>query len=173
MQYRRIIGNENYSINENKEILCLEKNQRHLEEQDGFVNISLFGEQKKWRSKEWLLLVAYYNLIPPKGYENCIKYLDFVKIPYSYNGLLDKHLVLFSKPIYHKEKEGFRMIARYPNYFINKNGEIYNNKIKDFIKVKNPSRGYPKVSLSDQSGIKLYASCTVDRLVDTTWIWHI
>lgn len=166
----KIIGNKNYMLDtESKKVMPLYNGAEPLKQDEARVFIKLYDEEPKWVRKDWLMLVYKYNLELPYGYEHAIQYFRFRKHNPSYK-TVDSEIVIFDKPVKHKTLSGYRMIARYPNYFINANGKIYSEKHKKHLNVKiNPSR-YPRVTLRDQSGLTSAASPTIHRLVGLTWV---
>lgn len=168
----KIIGNNDYILEIKNNVYTVKPlmfGAPEVEQREKYVKMSLYGGEDKWYEKEWLSLVSIHNLVPPKGYERCIDLFRFNRFKPVYI-TVDKYIVSFSKPVEHKTMKGFRMIARYPNYFIDSNGKVYNEFTKKFITTASNSRGYNRVSLRDQSGLSVYACCTVHRLVGVVWV---
>lgn len=168
----KIIGNNNYILeikNDIYEVKPLTPNTPEVEQREKYVKMCLYGGEPKWYEKEWLSLMSIHNLIPPKGYERCVDLFRFNKFKPIYV-TVDKYIVSFSKPVEHKTMKGFRMIARYPNYFVSGDGKVYNEATKKFVTTASNSRGYNRVSIRDQSGLSVYACCSIHRLVGVTWV---
>ena len=165
----KIIGNTDYALTTDNTIVCLNNGVNIPEETEDSVFISLFNGPKKWYKKNWLMLVSCYNLQPPKGYEEVIDYFKIIDKPANYRSL-DNHIVTLEQPVYNKIKTDFRMIARYPNYFINNKGDIYDNDKSEILRVKKTKGLYLRISLKDQSGRTRFASCATHRLVALAWL---
>ena len=166
----QIIGNNDYLLTDDLKVLITNKAAKKPKENGNDVFLSLYNNPPKWYDKQWLKLLTYYNLRLKKEYEKFIDYFKFVEFDPSYR-TVDKHIVILTKPVYHSKLSGYRMIARYPNYFINDKGVIYDDAKGKYYTEAHKSKGvYPKISLRDQSGITLYSSCSMHKLVALTWI---
>lgn len=165
----KIIGNDDYVLTNTNSLLRINKCAPIAKETDTSIYISLYGGIPKWYKKDWIKLIYSYNLTPPKGYEYAINYFEFKNVSTSHR-MLDKHIVILKEPIAHKTLNGYRMIARLPNYFINEKGEIYCETTCKYVVPKPTIGTYPKVSLRDQAGRSLYASRSMHKLVALTWV---
>lgn len=168
----KIIGNDNYILEIKNNIYTVKPFKNDIpdvEQKAKYVYISLYNGDMKWYDKEWLSLVSIHNLALPKGYERNVDLIRFNKFRPVYV-TVDKYVVTFSKPVEHKTMKNFRMIARYPNYFISNDGVVYNEITQKFITIAPGEKSYKRVSLKDQSGLSVYACCTIHRLVGITWV---
>lgn len=146
---------------------------KYCSQNSEYITIAPYGDKVRVE-KEWLKLIALYNLsIPniPKIDRNKIFDIEFHKyrrIGYNNN---DDYIVSFKKPVYIDKEKEFRLIARYPNYAISKDGRILELKSKriltyDTSKIKEDV--YPTVQLYDSKVRTLYM-VFIHRIMATTW----
>lgn len=105
------------------------------------------------------------------GYEKYIYNVKFKPMKKPNLSMPDKHMVIAAPPIYHNKLNNFRMIPRFPNYFVHPNGNIYNNTTGDFLKPTfRGKNGYPVVDIKDYSGLYTTRSKPLHRIIAYTWI---
>lgn len=171
MRLYKIIGNNDYLLTEDLKILIFKKDAPELKETNDRVKISLYGLKERWVEKSWLKLISVFNLDMPEGYEHNIFKLDFIEIQNNIDTSVEQHIVIAKTPIYHKVYDTFRLIPRFPNYFINFNGKVLNFKTNKFLNPTNINNSYyPTVAIKDQAGIYVTRMQLVHRLVAFTWI---
>ena len=94
------------------------------------VKIDLHGYVKVVKLN-WLSMIAQFGINIPlvKGLDrSCVFDISFMKSGLSFsedkNILLNSYVVIFNNPVYIDKNKEFRLIARYPNYAISKDGTI-------------------------------------------------
>jgi len=166
-----VVGNNDYYITEHLEIGKNNEKARNLVFDKDKVFITLFGYRHKVKL-EWLYWLSYYKLNLPNNYERYISDIRFYSLSRDGRTLTDDHIVLFKKPVIIKYGSTvFRLLARFPNYAISKDGTIMNMKTKFFKKPSsNEKNRYLRSNIIDQAG--LYSSNTrvTHRLVALAWV---
>ena len=139
---------------------------------DKHITIAPYGKKVRVE-KEWLKLIALYNLTMPNGSVDKNKIFDVEFIKYKkigYHTNID-YVVLFKEPIYVDKNKEFRLIARYPNYAISKDGrvmELSSKNIMTYDTKKIDKEIYPSIRLYDTKVHKLNY-VLLHRLVAVTW----
>ena len=172
MKYK-IVGNNYYLITDKKEIERTDGKESNLKIKDGNVTIGIYGYIKEVEI-EWLYWLSYFKLEMPKGYEDRvfdIEFKDFFSLKHM---RVDPKMVVFKKPVYLKEDNNYRIIARFPNYAISTEGVVYNIRLKRHtkpsIRFRKNETSYLASSIADQSDLYTKNDRLTHRLVATTWV---
>ena len=172
MKYE-IVGNSYYLITDKKEIERTDGKESNLKIKNGKVTIGIYGYIKEVEI-EWLYWLSYFKLEMPKGYEDRvfdIEFKDFFSLKHM---RVDPKMVVFKKPVYLKEDDNYRIIARFPNYAISTEGVVYNIRLKRHtkpsIRFRKNETSYLASSIADQSNLYTKNDRLTHRLVATTWV---
>jgi len=172
MEYS-IVGNSNYLITDKKEIKRIDGNPSGLKIKNGKITIDIYGYIKNV-DIEWLYWLSYFRLELPKGYEERIFDIEFKNTHLTNIRKVDPKIVIFKKPVYIKDDDNFRLIARFPNYAISTMGIIKNINLKIFNKprtyYKNGVLDYLKSTIVDQAELYFSTAQLTHRLVAITWV---
>ena len=171
MNYK-IPGNNNYQIDEKREITRIDGHASTLKSDGDKIYIELYGYGKNVE-KEWLYWLAYFKLELPKEYRHHI--FNFI---FKDNGALkhikiDKKIVLFKEPVYlidKKDMGDYMLIARFPNYAVKYDGTIYNLKYKKILPVRKREDEYVRTAIVDQADLYARSPKTLHRIVAHTYI---
>ena len=135
------------------------------------VNISLYYSKKRKVKKEWLKWLTYYSITLDKKNWDRIWDVKFYKNTMFGAKEQDIKTVVFKNPVYVDGNKEFRLLARYPDYAISKDGrilEVNKNKIKEFDKNDLVPYRYPTVNVYDRS-ITKSTTVRIHRLVALAW----
>lgn len=171
MYLMEIPGNTKYLMTKEKTVLTPDNSVPAIIANNNLVSINLYNTGEKLVDLDWLYLVCLYKLKMPIGYEYAINLIKFKPMKQTTHHISDAHAVILSSPVYHKSHKEFRMIPRFPNYFINSNGDVYYESTGNMLlRYKPPHRHYPMVGIRDQSGLFKQRNQLVHRLVGYTWV---
>ena len=96
---------------------------------------------------------------------------DYLKIPYSHkkecSSLMDERLQICRFLFDYIIMKNFKTIPNYPNYAINKNGDVFNKRLKIIMKSRFDKYGYKRINLSKHNEKKTYY---IHRLVARTYL---
>ena len=143
------------------------------------VNIDLYGYRKVVKL-DWLAKISHFGINIPliKGLDrSCIFDIEFKGNGLKFTNLntnnLNLYIVTFKNPVYVDKDKKFRLIARYPDYAISKDGtiiEVRTNKIIN-LGIIGPDNRF------DYSFVRLYNNAIgkmsivyIHRLVAITWL---
>ncbi len=169
---KRIIPSLFYYINtETNEISRPSGKDINIDNDKDKFSISLYYSKKKYVKKEWLSDLAYYEVtLDKKNWDKIWDVRFYKNTAFSTIRDTDKKIVVFKNPVYVDDKEEFRVIARYSNYAISKDGRlldlrtnkirVFENELKDF--------HYPYISVYDKVSQKA-VSVALHRLVAFAW----
>ena len=143
------------------------------------VKIDLHGYVKVVKL-DWLAMIAAYRFNIPivKGLDRkCIFDIEFRKSGFALsstnNNIYNSYVVNFKNPVYIDKNKEFRLIARYPNYAISKDGTIIEVRTNKIINIG----ATDKVDRFDYRYVQLYhdafdkmTKVPIHRLVAVTWI---
>lgn len=136
------------------------------------VKISLYCSKKRNVKKEWLKWLVYYHITLDKKNWERIWDLQFYNNPISNNMREeDFKLVVFKEPVYVDNNNEFRILARYPDYAISKDGrlmEITKGKIRVYDNKNLKNNYYPSLNIYDRS-IGKSVTVLLHRLVALAW----
>ena len=143
------------------------------------VKIDLHGYSKVVKL-DWLAMIALFGINIPlvKGLDRgCIFDIEFksngLKFSNINTSILNLYIVTFKNPVYVDKDKKFRLIARYPDYAISKDGtiiEVRTNKIINLGIIGPDNRfEYSSVGLYNNA-IGKTSNVPIHRLVAITWI---
>ena len=174
----KIPGNRNYYIKEvGDEFVILDKNNIRVTlakcpKNKNKYSFSLYN-MLVCVELEWLYWLSYYKILLPKEYQEHV-----TKIVFHKHGLHKKvtqypRMVTFSEPVPIVGNAKYRLIARYPSYGINEDGELLVVRTNKIRKPKSYGEDmYLTTYLVDQAisaEIKTHRTLT-HRLVGLTWV---
>lgn len=172
MEYS-IVGNKNYLITDKKEIKRIDGKPNWLKIKNGKITIDIYGYIKTIEI-EWLYWLSYFKLEMPNGYEERVFDIEFKDIFSLKHMRVDPKMVIFKKPVYIKEDDNFRLIARFPNYAISTAGVVHNMKTGIYNKPRSYYRNgvldYRKSTAVDQANLYSSDEQLTHRLVAITWV---
>lgn len=171
--FKRIIPSLFYSIdlNTNEVIRPSGKETDSLKQTEDRVTIYLYDKRKVVK-KEWLKWLAYYEITTPLKLKDKIWNVRFYdhklksKVKES-----DKKIVVFKEPVYVDNKQEFRLLARYPDYAISKDGrilEVNKNKLIEYDFSNSSNYIYPTIRIFDRV-LKKSDTVRLHRLVALAW----
>ena len=147
------------------------KDNSDIETNTDSVKISLYYSKKRTVKKEWLKWLAYYVVtLDEKNWER-IWDVRFHKNTMSSPREEDVMNVVFKEPVYVDANKEFRVLARYSDYAISKDGrllEIRKNKIRDYDTNNMEKYKYPSLSIFDRVSNK-NVNVKIHRLVALAW----
>ena len=170
---KRIIPSLFYSIDldTNEVVRPSGKETDSLKQTKDSVRINLYDIRKVVK-KEWLKWLAYYVIALPLRFKNRIWDIRFYdhklksKVKES-----DKKIVVFKSPLYVDNKQEFRLLARYPDYAISKDGrilEVNKNKLMEYDFSNSSNYIYPTIRIFDRV-LKKSDTVRLHRLVALAW----
>ncbi len=108
----------------------------------------------------------------PNGYENRVFDIEFKDIFSLKHMKVDPKMVIFKKPVYLKDNNNYRLVARFPNYAISTAGVVYNMKNDSYNKPVYLSGvdSYKTSGVVDQAGLYKNPRQMTHRLVAITWV---
>lgn len=165
-----VVGNNSFVIDENRVVKRVDGKPTQLPETKNTITISLYGYVKEVK-KEWLYWLSFFKLKLPVGYEDRVFDYEFLDIFSLKHMKVDPMMVVFKKPVYLKNNNNFRIIARFPNYAISTAGVIHNIRKNTYKKPRDKHNAkYLVTTITDQA--KLYSSDSMltHRLVAATWV---
>lgn len=122
--------------------------------------------------KEWNECLKYYNITLPSFLKEKSKLIEFHTNGKIYKARPQDHkIVIFKEPVYVDKECKFRLLARYPEYAISKDGiimlvdkKITINRISSYFR----SHLYPSIKIFDSS-VKQNTVVFIHRLVALAW----
>ncbi|EPU3828954.1 HNH endonuclease [Campylobacter coli] len=122
------------------------------------------------KPNKWFINLIKYDIKLPEGYKDRLKDLEFVKqIKYGNYGNITNIIPIFTTPVYHKEMKDFRMIAKHPTYFIDRNGNVYDS-VEGITITPNRNTEYASIVLRDDRVTDDKVKEAIHRLVAITWV---
>lgn len=149
--FKEVPGNANYVINLNGQIKRKDGRECTLPSSDTTVELTLFRE-KRWVSKEWLALMAHFEVKLTGSHSKLFWTIDFEDVPSEvYYGLSGKRMVLV-KPMYLNFKmrlvpgllhvavseDGTEVVEKVDGQWISRNIQLTGDYLK--VKVYDPDR---------------------------------
>lgn len=122
------------------------------------------------RDKEWFVKLAYFKLEVPNTDGNVYTKIEFKKFKkFGISKNLDEYIPVLNYPVSIKVNNViYRMLIRYPRYYISNNGVVYDSKRNVILSNRYSLMVYPTVYIQDQiSGQK---SLFVHKLVAMAWV---
>lgn len=159
--YKKIPGNHNFIIFPNGEIKTLQGKPAELKEENGFVNITLFGVEKRV-CKLWLSLIAHYEFTFHDQMDNVIfKDCDLTVTKNNCGKFM-----VFKKPI--EFVKGYRIVPGFTRYAVSFDGQVIDTETMKMVKPINNGE-YVGVYIynPDQSA---YVNTNIHRLVAVAWV---
>lgn len=142
-----------------------------MDQDSTHVTIKLYDKSKRVE-KEWLKWLTYYGVTLPPYLKKEIWNVKF----YSHGMVsrvkaTDKKVVVFKSPVYVDKQKEFRLLARYPNYAVSKDGRLFDlrkNKIIPYSFISTETYIYPRVTVYDHCRDKA-VTVLLHRLVALAW----
>lgn len=170
MKFYNIPGNENYQINELFNIKRLvNKNNDTITIYKDKITITLYGVSGTV-TLDWLYWISRYKIFLPVGYTDNIFNVVVSKNMEIKNVALAERIITFKVPVVVKGNPTFRVIARYPDYAITKEGRLLNIKKQTTTK-KVPTSDYPTYNI--YTSYSKSRSLLIHRLVALTWCHNV
>ena len=147
------------------------KDNSDIETNTDSVKISLYYSKKRTVKKEWLKWLAYYVVTLDKKNWERIWDVRFHKNDSPKRREEDVMNVVFKEPVYADNNKEFRILARYSDYAISKDGrllEIRKNKIRTYDNNSIKEHQYPSISIFDRVSNKPIV-VLIHRLVALAW----
>ncbi len=166
-----IVGNDYYYITDERNVLRKDGLSLDIPQTKKTVTLPLYGFNKTV-DKEWLYWLSYFKLEMPNGYENRVFDIEFKDIFSLKHMKVDPKMVIFKKPVYLKDNNNYRLVARFPNYAISTAGVVHNMKTNAYNKPVSLSRvdSYKTSGVIDQAGLYKNPRQMTHRLVAITWV---
>lgn len=166
--FKLIPGNHNYKISLDGVVVNRDGTECTLPIANGFIKISLHGEEKVLDVK-WLSLIAHFEIDLPVNLRKHLYTITFTDLSPKIKSKSGK-VMLFERPL--TVDRFYRIIPNYPNYAISKIGMVIDVKTKESIDVRCPSDHYSSVWIYSPAR-NCKSEIALHRLLAYAWIQNV
>lgn len=164
--YKKIPGSLYYRIDLNCEIVDSRGQKLDIPNNNGFIEIELFGIKKKLRL-EWLSLMAWYETFNMYQIDKHLDKISFSDLDNRISRIKCNKIMCFATPIYYDETH--RIIPNHVRYAIDVKGEIIDTATNEVVTNISIDHGYPVAYIynPDKSGNR---NMRLHRLLALAWL---